>query len=250
MAGKSKPSSNRRAGWGGGLRTAFSALVGASILLAGSVPAASAHEAISFRTEDGVTIRGFQFGSGKAVVIFSHMYGTDQRIWFPLAEELSRRGYTAITYDYRGIGQSGGKFVIAQTYRDALAAIAFATRSGPRPIILVGASMGGTVSLKAAALRQRARRPVQGVVVIASGTMFRGLDVRPHLTSLRAPKLFIAGSRDQPFADSVRRMHALTPPPKTLHLYPTGAHGTYLFGTRFGPAIRAELFAFLRRYAR
>jgi pimeloyl-ACP methyl ester carboxylesterase len=206
--------------------------------------------AIAFRTDDGVTIRGYQFGTGWAVVIFSHMYGTDQRIWFPLAEELARRGYSAITYDYRGIGRSGGRFVIAQTHRDALAAIAYATRPGRRPVILVGASMGGTVSLKAAALRQAARRPVQGVVVVASGTMFRGLDVRPHLGSLRAPKLFLAGSKDQPFADSVRRMHALSPPPKTLHLYPTGAHGTYLFGTRYGPVIRTKILTFVRRYAR
>jgi pimeloyl-ACP methyl ester carboxylesterase len=208
------------------------------------------HTAIAFRTDDGVTIRGYQFGTGRAVVIFSHMYGTDQRIWFELAEELARRGYTAITYDYRGIGRSGGRFVIAQTYRDALAAIAYATRRGPRPVILAGASMGGTVSLKAAAMRQASGRPVQGVVAVASGTMFRGLDVRPHLGSLRAPKLFLAGSKDQPFADSARRMHALSPPPKTLHLYPTGAHGTYLFGTRYGPAIKGEILTFVRRYAR
>ncbi len=216
----------------------------AAALLTAPLPPARAHATISFRTDDGVTIRGYQFGNGRAVVVFSHMYGTDQRIWFALAEELARRGYTAITYDYRGIGQSGGKFVIAETYRDALAAIAYATRRGRRPVILIGASMGGTVSLKAAALR-----PVQGVVVIASAMRFRGLDVRPHLPTLRTPKLFIAGAGDQPFADSARSMHALTPPPKMLRLYPTAAHGTYLFDTRHGPAIQAEILAFVRKYA-
>ncbi|HEV8340719.1 MAG TPA: alpha/beta fold hydrolase [bacterium] len=221
-----------------------------ALAVAGLPPTAAAHTSITFRTDDGVTIRGYQFGMGRAAVILSHMYGTDQRIWFPLAEDLARRGYTAITYDYRGIGRSGGRFVIAQTYRDALAAIAYATRSGPRPVILAGASMGGTVSLKAAAMRQASGRPIQGVVVVASGTMFRGLDVRPHLGSLRAPKLFLAGNKDQPFADSVRRMHALSPPPKTLRLYPTGAHGTYLFATGHGAAIRAEIVAFLRRHGR
>ncbi|MGH2454177.1 MAG: alpha/beta hydrolase [bacterium] len=232
------------------IRRVLGVLAACALVLATPPPPAAAHTAITFRTEDGVTIRGYQFGSGRAVVIFSHMFGTDQRIWFPLAEDLARRGYTAITYDYRGIGRSAGRFVIAQTYRDALAAIVHATRGGPRPVILIGASMGGTVSLKAAALRQAAGRPVQGVLVMASGTMFRGLDVRPHLSSLRAPRLFIAGARDHPFADSVRRMHALGPAPKSLHLYPTGAHGTYLFATRYGPAIREEIIAFVRRYAR
>src|SRR3989304_3303489 len=217
MAGRSKPSS-RRSRRSRAVGVAALLLLAAALLTA-PVPPARAHTAISFRTGDGVTIRGYQFGSGRAVVIFSHMYGTDQRIWFSLAEELARRGYTAITYDYRGIGQSGGKFVIAATYRDALAAIAHATRSGRRPVILIGASMGGTASLKAAALR-----PVHGVVVIASGMRFQGLDVRPYLPTLRTPKLFVAGTGDQPFADSVRTMHAQTPPPKMLRLYPTAAH--------------------------
>src|SRR3990172_6683999 len=150
MAGRSKPSSRRsRRSRAVGLAV----LLLAAALLTAPLPPARAHTAISFRTGDGVTIRGYQFGNGRAVVVFSPMYGTDQRIWFSLAEELARRGYTAITYDYRGIGQSGGKFVISATYRDALAAIAHATRSGRRPLILLGASMGGTVSLKAAALR-------------------------------------------------------------------------------------------------
>src|SRR3970040_601865 len=209
MAGRSKPSSRRARR---SRAVGVAALLLAAALIA-PLPPAHAHTAVSFRTRDGVAIRGYQCGDGRAVVILSHMYGTDQRIWFPLAEELARRGYTAITYDYRGIGQSGGKFVIAETYRDVLAAIAFATRRGRRPVILIGASMGGTVSLKTAALR-----PVQGVVVIASGMRFRGLDVRRHFPTLRKPKLFIAGTGDQPFADSVQTMHAQTPPPKMLRL--------------------------------
>jgi pimeloyl-ACP methyl ester carboxylesterase len=216
-----------------------------AVLLEGGSTPAHAHTPIAFRTDDGVLIRGSQFGNGRAVIILSHMYGTNQRIWFPLAEALARRGYTAITYDYRGIGRSGGKFVIRETYRDALAAVAFATRTGRRPVILIGASMGGTVSLKAAALR-----PVQGVVVIASATRFRGLDVRPHLATLRTPKLFMAGRGDHPFAESMRRMHAQTPAPKDLRLYPSAAHGTHLFATRHGPAIQAQIFSFVRMHAR
>lgn len=248
MAGRSKRFSRGRTSRGTTRRAsllfaATLAFTTLALLTGGLFKPAAAHTPITFRTSDGVTIRGYQFGNGRTVVILSHMYGTTQRIWFPLAEELARRGHTAITYDYRGTGGSGGKFVIAQTYRDALAAAAHMTRGGRRPIILIGASMGGTVSLKAAALRR-----VEGVVVIASGTQFRGLDVRPHLATLRTPKLFVAGSGDHPFAESVRRMHARTPQPKALRLYPSGAHGTHLLATRHGPAIQAEILSFVRRY--
>lgn len=61
--------------------------------------------------------------------------------------------------------------------------------------------------------------------------------------------LLLAGSRDEPFATSVRTMYARTPPPKTLRLYPTAAHGSDLFGTRHGPAVRREILEFVVRHA-
>ncbi len=206
---------------------------------------ALAREAITFRTDDGVLLSGYLFGAGWGVVIFSNMYGTDQRIWFDLAEAAARRGLTALTYDYRGTGRSTGRFIVARTLQDVVAAIDLVRRRGAdRPVVLVGASMGGTLSLRAAA-----ERTVQGVVVIASGTRFRGLDVRPYLATLRVPKLFIVGTGDEPFATSIRMMYARTPPPKILRLYPTAAHGTYLLGTRYGPVIREEILAFVARHA-
>lgn len=232
-----------------GMGLIFSAVPGAP-----APQKAAAHQyvqqPITFRAQDGVLIRGFQFGNGRPgqpVVIFSHMWGTDQSIWFPLARLLAGRGYTAITYNYRGIGGSGGRFVIANTYRDAVGAVAFATRQGRRPIVLVGASMGGTVSLKAAAM---SKREVDAVVVMASGLRFQGLDVHPYLPRLRIPKLFISGIHDQPFATSVRTMYRLTDGPKALRLYPTGAHGTHLFATRYGLDVRNEILTFVDRHTR
>src|SRR3990170_2534385 len=77
MAGRSKPSSRRARR---SRAVGVAALLLAAALIA-PLPPAHAHTAISFRTGDGVAIRGYQFGDGRAVVILSHMYGTDQRIW-------------------------------------------------------------------------------------------------------------------------------------------------------------------------
>jgi pimeloyl-ACP methyl ester carboxylesterase len=106
--------------------------------------------------------------------------------------------------------------------------------------VLVGASMGGTSSLVVAG-----QTPVDGVVAIASGMTFQGLDVRPYLPNLRMPKLFIVGSGDAPFNQSARTMHARTPDPKRLLEIPTAVHGTYMFQTKHKAAIYRGIIEFL-----
>jgi len=201
--------------------------------------------AVSFRTSDGVRLRGWLWGSGQNAVVLSHMFGTDQSIWFDLARKLSAEGFSALTYDFRGVGTSGGRLVISRVDRDVLAAIKFMRARHPRRLFLIGASMGGTASLAAAGQHR-----VDGVVVMASGTRFQGLDARPYLETLKAPKLFIVGRGDAPFNESARTMYARTPLPKQLKVIPTGAHGTHMFKTRHGPAIEQAIIAFLTKQAR
>jgi len=224
------------------------ALLAASAMLVWSATAAATPtpRAVAFRSTDGVTLRGRLWSGGSTAVVFSHMFGTTQSIWFDLAAHLADQGYTALTFDFRGVGSSSGRLVIRNVYRDTMAAAAFIRGQRPRKVVLVGASMGGTSSIVAAA-----HTPVDGLVVIASGTMFQGLDARPHLDDLRMPKLFIAGSRDAPFNTSARIMYDRSPEPKQLLLVPTARHGTYMFySTRHRDQIYQAISAFLRRVAR
>ncbi|MDR7515981.1 MAG: alpha/beta fold hydrolase [Armatimonadota bacterium] len=223
-------------------RTAL--LLAAFLFPAGLSAWAASRVPVAFQAEDGVVVRGWVWPGGRAAVILSHMFGTDQSVWTDLAGLLAARGYTVLTYDFRGVGRSGGRLVIAEVDRDVLAAIRHVRGRGARRVVLIGASMGGTASLVAAA-----RAPVHGVVVMASGTQFAGLNARPHLPGLRVPKLFIVGSGDQPFHDSARYMHRVTPPPKHLLVLPTPAHGTYMLRTRHRAAIEAAILDFLKRYA-
>jgi pimeloyl-ACP methyl ester carboxylesterase len=105
--------------------------------------------------------------------------------------------------------------------------------------------MGGTASLVAAG-----QTPVHGVVVIASGMVFQGLDVRPFLPGLRMPKLFIVGTRDAPFNESAKTMYARTPRPKRLVEIPTAVHGTYMFRTKHRAAIYRDIIEFLAQVSR
>lgn len=219
------------------------ALALASSAAADATRLAATH--VTFRSADGVTLRGHLWAGGPTAIVFSHMYGTTQAIWFDLAGRLASQGYTVLTFDFRGAGSSSGRLVIGHVYRDTVAAVQFLRTRHPQKIVLVGASMGGTASIVAAG-----HTKVDGLIVIASGMRFRGLDVRPHLGELRMPKLFVVGSRDAPFNQSVQTMYNLTPQPKHLLVVPTALHGTNMFRVaRHRDAIYAAVFQHLRRAA-
>lgn len=220
-------------------RLAFCCLLVAALTLS-----AAAHERVAFQTADSITLRGYLWGNGRHAVVLSHMFGTDQSIWFQFARKLEAEGFTVLTYDFRGVGKSDGELIIPRVDRDVVAAIKFVKGRRPRSIFLIGASMGGTASLVAAA-----QQKVNGVVVMASGMRFEGLDAQPHLPNLKVPKLFIVGSGDAPFNESAQVMYARTPQPKQLLVFPTDAHGTNLLATLHRSEIEQAILGFLRKYA-
>lgn len=215
----------------------------AVLVCAFGASAAPAPAHVAFRSADGTRLRGHLWAGGPNAVVFSHMFGTTQSIWYDLAGRLASQGYTVLTFDFRGVGTSSGKLVIRHVHRDTLAAVRFIRGRDPQKIVLIGASMGGTSSIVAAG-----QTDVDGLVVIASGMFFQGLDARSHLPNLHMPKLFIVGAKDAPFNQSARTMHARTPEPKQLLMIPTVAHGTYMFrSTTHRETIYQAIFDFLRK---
>lgn len=219
-------------------------ILAAALALPVSAHPAGSGGAVSFRTTDGITLRGWLWGNGGNVVIFSHMFGTNQSIWYDMARKAAAAGFTALTYDFRGVGSSSGRLVIARVDRDVLAAITLMRSRRPNTLFLVGASMGGTASLVAAG-----RTRVDGIIIMASGTRFQGLDARPYFSSLQMPKLFIVGRRDYPFYTSARVMYRSTPLPKELEIIPTGAHGTNMLRTEYRDEIERMMLGFLEKYS-
>ena len=120
---------------------------------------------VTFLTEDGIELNGNVFGQGKKWVVLSHMYPTDQTSWFDFAQDLAQKGYIALTYDFRGYGKSkGDKEDIPNIDKDIKAAISFVRQHDYEKLFLVGASMGGTVSIVVAA----EDTGISGVVSLAS----------------------------------------------------------------------------------
>jgi len=194
---------------------------------------------ISFTTSDGVKIGGRLFGSGRTGVVLGHMFPVGQETWWPFSKYLATKGYTALTFDFRGYPASGGKQDIAVIDRDMEAAYLYLKPKVDR-VALVGASMGGMAALVVAA-----RQPVAGVIAVSAPTQFRGFDALAVVGRVTAPKLFIASSGDGSAPQSVDAFMKAAKGSKQQKIFPGEAHGVFIFDTDNSRAFTDLMVQFL-----
>jgi len=197
-----------------------------------AVPDLSGSQAVSFASRDGVGLEGRLFGRGTTAVVLSHMLPADQRSWFDFAGRLAEHGYLVLTYDFRGYcpggdgGCSRGERDVSSIWQDVLGAIDLVRSRGATRVVLVGASMGGTASLVAAA---EEGVDVEAVVALSAPVSIEGLVADGSLLQqISAGKLFIAGVGDAAAADAAEELYATSPPPKRVEIVPADDHGTDL----------------------
>jgi pimeloyl-ACP methyl ester carboxylesterase len=196
--------------------------------------------------DDGfVTLRGHLFGPNNTTgVILTHMRPNDQRDWFEFAEELADNGYAALTFDFRGYGETGGEQDFEKLDDDVLEAVRYMYEDrGMDQVFIVGASMGGTAGLVAAA-----ERPVEGVVGISPPAEFEGLNAIDAVSSIPDPKLLIAAEDDTEAIGFQDLVDAASDPIET-QTYTGNAHGTNLLQSEHGPALRARILQFLDEHS-
>jgi len=126
---------------------------------------------VEFHSPDGLTLRGDAWGKpdGQPVLLL-HGGGQTRNAWGETARVLAEHGYYAVAIDLRGHGESdwskNGEYGIVQFLVDTRSVIdQFAT-----PPILVGASLGGIISL---ILVGESLEPVSKAIVL--------VDVAPHV---------------------------------------------------------------------
>jgi len=210
----------------------ITALLVSAGLLAGCAPAGRVRQAsslpptpsvrfIRFTAADGIELRGRLFGAGRTGVVLAHMYPSNQNSWSQTAKTLSARGYAVLTFDFRGYGLSGGTRKIAKIDKDMLAAYDW-LRQRTGKVFLVGASMGGTASLKVASLK-----PVAGVATLSAPPEFMGLTAG-EVRAIKGPKLFMAAAEDGPAPGFARQFYGQAGEPREIQIVPGGEHGTDL----------------------
>jgi predicted alpha/beta-hydrolase family hydrolase len=200
---------------------------------------------VSFVAEDGMKLSGTMFmgeGAKDIGVVLAHMgaHGADQRSWTSFAQTIAQRGFGALTFNFRADR--------SKLDRDVRAAVGFLRDQDYQRIVCMGASVGGTASLKAAVDTDLA-----GVVVISSlwttgsGSTGGALIVsREDLAQLTLPKLFVTTDKDgNGVPATMKAMYEAAPEPKALKIFPGTVHGTDIFLTPQGDEFRDLLVGFL-----
>ncbi|MBU3707445.1 MAG: alpha/beta hydrolase [Mycobacterium sp.] len=114
----------------------------------------SAQATVEFRGHDGITLVGDEWnrdGAGdRPTILMLHGGGQNRFSWKNTGEVLADRGFHVVALDARGHGDSdrspGGVYTIDILTEDVLAVL----RQIGRPVVLIGASMGGMTGIQVA----------------------------------------------------------------------------------------------------
>jgi len=111
------------------------------------------YEEVSFKTADGLTLRGWYIPSAKTTdrtVILLHGYPADKGNILPALAFL-HGDFNLLLFDFRYLGRSEGSYSTAgaNEIEDLLAAVQFLKSRGVKEVGVWGFSMGGAVALMA-----------------------------------------------------------------------------------------------------
>jgi predicted alpha/beta-fold hydrolase len=133
----------------------------------GPPPAAFATTSVKITTSDGLVLSGWfvRGAPGAGAVVLMHGVRSDRRENVGVAQELARRRFSVLLFDFRAEGESEGDRISmgALESEDARAALDFVRREMPgEKVGAIGRSMGGAAALLGArsARRRRARAGV------------------------------------------------------------------------------------------
>ena len=162
---------------------------------------------VRFDTEDGVSLEGElrapeDAARGSAVICHPHPRrggSKDHPLLWAIRNELARRGFAVLSFNFRGVMNSGGTYGGGRAeVRDVAAAIDRVGREVAGPTLLAGWSFGASVALQEAVDDER----IGALALVGIPLRPRDFDVPPipdeaSLRSLRAPALLLSGERDE-----------------------------------------------------
>jgi len=190
---------------------------------------------ISFETADGATIVADVYGQGVEAVVLAHGAAFNKESWKALAEDLARRGHLVVAIDFRGYGASTQGREDKALYQDVLAAVRYARAQGARTVGVLGASMGGGASARAAVAARTG--DIDRLMLLAAVAIEQPED-------MKAGRFLFVASRDEPMAPSVAKQFERAPEPKRLEWLDGSAHAQHVFKTDQAAKLTALVIEF------
>ncbi|MFH1011632.1 MAG: alpha/beta fold hydrolase [bacterium] len=205
---------------------------------------------ITFVTKDSATIYGTFYpyeGSGKSPgLVLLHMLRHKRSDWDAFAREAVQAGFSVLTVDLRGHGQSvrcGDRILDVKEFanaefaamaEDVHAAVGFLRKEesvdGGR-ISLVGASIGANLALRYAA----ADTAIRSIVLLSPGLEYRGLTTEDAILLYGNRPIFLIASRDDDYSsDSIRKLATVAKGATQQQLFEIAGHGTFMFDVEPG----------------
>lgn len=139
-------------------------------------------ENVEFKTEDGVTLRGWWYAGGKggsgATVVMAHGFsGTKELYLDDFAAFFAKGGLNVLVYDHRNTGESDGEprleidpWQQVRDYRDAITWVSMRADADPERIGIWGSSYSGGHVLMVGAIDRRVKCVVSQVPLVHGGT--------------------------------------------------------------------------------
>jgi len=139
--------------------------------------------ATRLRAADGVELAIARFGSPEApALVFAHGFGQTRQAWAGSAAALARNDWHCITADARGHGMSGWRDDGAYDFTQFVDDLVRVARVPVEKPILIGASMGGLLGLRA----QAEHAPFRALVLVDITPRWEAAGVERILTFMRA----------------------------------------------------------------
>jgi pimeloyl-ACP methyl ester carboxylesterase len=189
--------------------------------------------------DDGLLLSAALTGNGELLVIMANGGLSLKDDWDTFPETIASHHHSVLTWDYRGLGKTGG--VMGNLQSDMNAIMRFMRARGFSKFVCLGVSMGG------AACEMIASEPGMAGMVLVSGVtprdFYPGLDL--HLNDIHFPVLLFV-SEDEGLLPSNQWLYDQIPgPDKELVVIPGGVHVP--FYTDAGPAIVEKILKFIDR---
>jgi alpha-beta hydrolase superfamily lysophospholipase len=179
-----------------------------------------AYDRWALTASDGISLDAWHIphSAPRGVCIVSHGYASNKGNMLLYAEHLHPLGFSIVMQDFRGNGESGGKGTTfgVQEHLDLRATISAARAAYPGlPVVLLGESMGASISLMVAA-------EDPDISAVIADSPFARLDepITKHLEMVFGPKITqLIAEPTSTFGATVLGMHPYDVAPEaSIHL--------------------------------